>query len=373
MVSQAAPCGKPVSWWVLQLPQPRWAAANAPRFEADGWDGIAYGDNQCKVGDVVLTLALAALATERVMLNTGCTNAVTRHPTVLAATWAALQELSNGRMVLGVGRGDSALAFIGLALQPSAEFEHSMSQLRALLAGESVSFNPQAGDRGVAGVDSLKYASTYTSSRLEWLDPSVPRVPLDLTVAGPRNIAIAARQADRITLSVGADPARLRWGVELARQEAEKADRDPDTISYGAYIQVICSPDRDYANRLGKSAVAVHARFQGGLHGNGTASGPMSPEDRRIIESLPEHYDMTAQGKGGSQVEMISDEFAQRFAVWGSPQECVARLRAAIDCGLDRIVVNAPLQTGTPEELLENLHRIATEVIPALREVPDPV
>jgi 5,10-methylenetetrahydromethanopterin reductase len=110
MVSQAVPCGgpQPVSWWVLQLPQPRSAAANAPRFEADGWDGIAYGDNQCKVGDVVVTLALAAQATERVMLNTGCTNAVTRHPTVLAATWAAPQELWNGRMVLGVGRGDSA-------------------------------------------------------------------------------------------------------------------------------------------------------------------------------------------------------------------------------------------------------------------------
>jgi 5,10-methylenetetrahydromethanopterin reductase len=343
---------------------------NAPRFEADGWDGIAYGDNQCKTGDVVLTLALAAQATERVMLSTGCTNAVTRHPTVLAATWAALQELSNGRMVLGVGRGDAALAAIGLALQPSAEFERSMSQVRALLAGESVPFDPDAGDRGVPGADSLKYASTFTSSRIEWLDPSAPAVPLDLTVAGPRNIAVAARQADRITLSVGADPARLRWAVELAREEAEKAGRDPDTISYGAYIQVICNRDRDYAARLGKSAIAVHARFQGGLHGKGTASGPMSQEDRRIIESLPEHYDMMAQGTGGSQVEMISDEFAQRFAVWGSPQECIKRLRAAIDCGLDRIVVNAPLQTGTPEELLENLHRVATEVIPVLRDVP---
>jgi 5,10-methylenetetrahydromethanopterin reductase len=344
---------------------------NAPRFEADGWDGIAYGDNQCKAGDVVLTLALAAQATERVMLGTGCTNAVTRHPTVLAATWAALQELSNGRMVLGVGRGDSALAAIGLALQPSAEFERSMSQIRALLAGESVPFDPGAGSRGVAGADSLKYASTYASSRIEWLNPSAPKVPLDLTVAGPRNIAVAARQADRITLSVGADPARLRWAVELAREEAGKAGRDPDTISYGAYIQVICNPDRDYAAHLGKSVVALHARFQG-LHGKGTVSGPMSQEDRRIIESLPAHYDMTAQGKGGSQAEMISDEFAQRFAVWGSPEECIKRLRAAIDCGLDRIVVNAPLQTGTPEELFENLHRIATEVIPVLRDVPAP-
>jgi 5,10-methylenetetrahydromethanopterin reductase len=118
---------KPLTWWVLQLPQPIAAAENAPQFEAEGWDGICFGDNQCRVGDVVLTLALAAQATERVMFSTGCTNAVTRHPTILASTWATLQEISNGRVVLGVGRGDSALADIGLAMQPSAQFEQSMT------------------------------------------------------------------------------------------------------------------------------------------------------------------------------------------------------------------------------------------------------
>jgi 5,10-methylenetetrahydromethanopterin reductase len=359
---------KPVTCWVLQMPDPLPAAAAAPGLEADGWDGIYYGDNQCRVGDCILALVLAAQATEQVWFSTGCTNAVTRHPTVLASAWVNLQQISGGRMALGVGRGDSALADIGLAMQPSKAFERSMSQVRALLAGESVSFDPTAGADGVEGLSTLGYANNPTASRLDFFDPSLPRVPLDLTVAGPRNIGVAARQADWITFSVGAEPERLRWGVDLAREEATKAGRDPDTLSYGAYIQVICNDDRAAAAQMGKSAVAVHARFQG-LHGKGSAKGPMNDEDRRIVESVAQNYDMTVSGKGGSQVELISDDFASRFAVWGPPEECIERLRAVIDCGIDRIVVSAPLQGGTPEQRRENLARITSEVIPALRDV----
>ena len=198
------------------------------------------------------------------------------------------------------------------------------------------------------------------------MSPSTPPVPLDLTVSGPRTIAVAARHADRVTFSVGADPERLRWGVALARSEAAAAGRDPDSISYGAYIQVICNPDRKYATDLGKSVVALHARFAG-LHGRDTASGPFSKEDRRVVEALSSEYDMTLQGKGGSQVELINDDFAQRFAVYGPPEECIPRLQAVIDAGIDRIVINAPLRVGTPSERRENLRRISTDVMPALQ------
>jgi 5,10-methylenetetrahydromethanopterin reductase len=358
-----------VEWFVLQLPELTRAAAAAPSFEADGWDGISYGDNQCRIGDVVLTLALAAQATDRLQFTQGCTNAVTRHTTVVAATWASLQELSGGRMRLGLGRGDSALADIGLAMQPVAQFEESVSQIRALLAGGEVAFDQNAGTAKVRGVASLNYRKSHVTSRLEWLDPDIHRVPIDLTVAGPRTIGVAARHADRIMLSVGADPERLRWAVELAREEAEKAGRDPDEISYGAYIQIICSSDLEYATQHAKNAVAVHARFQG-LHGAGSATGPFSQADRKVVENLPAQYDMTLNGQSGSQVDAITDEFAQRFAVCGPPEECIARLRAVIDTGIDTIVVNPPLRVGTPEERRENLRRISSELIPALRAVP---
>ena len=165
---------RPVRWWVLQLPDPLRAAALAPGFEADGWDGIAYGDNQCRVGDVVITLTLAAQATQRVHLGTGVTNAVTRHPTILASAWANLQELSNGRMMLGLARGDSALADIGLAMQPVAKFETVVRQLRTLLAGDAVEFEQAKGADGVPGVESLNYAKSHAASRIEWMSSFDP-------------------------------------------------------------------------------------------------------------------------------------------------------------------------------------------------------
>ena len=288
---------------------------------------------------------------------------MTRHPTILAATWANLQEISGGRVMLGIGRGDSALADIGLAMQPVAQFEKSMSELHTLLAGGSVDFEP---DASVPGIESLGYAASNTETRIAWMDPAIHTAPLDITVSGPRNIGVAGRHADRVTFSVGADPERISWAMNLCREEAEKAGRDPDSLSYAAYVQVICHEDRQYAMSLGKSIVALHARLQG----LGKASGPVSEEDRKIIESLPENYDMTVSGQGGSQVDLISDDFAQRFAVYGPPEDCIKQLRGVIETGIDAIVVNAPMRVGTEEERRENLHRISHEIIPVLRDVP---
>ena len=59
-------------------------------------------------------LTAAALATQRIKLGFCVTNPGTREPTVTASAHATLQEISNGRMVMGIGRGDSARRTIGL-------------------------------------------------------------------------------------------------------------------------------------------------------------------------------------------------------------------------------------------------------------------
>ena len=109
--------------WVPGLPIARLAAAQAERAEQRGWDGILFADSQNLAGDVYVTLALAAEATGRIAIGTGVTNPYTRHPAVTAASIATIQELTEGRAVLGIGRGDSALAYLGLAPAPVPVFE----------------------------------------------------------------------------------------------------------------------------------------------------------------------------------------------------------------------------------------------------------
>ena len=88
-------------------------AGLARRVEAWGFDGLLVADSQNLNADVWVELALAVAATERIQLGPGVTNPVTRHPAVTASAAATLQAASGGRAVLGLGRGDSAVAQIG--------------------------------------------------------------------------------------------------------------------------------------------------------------------------------------------------------------------------------------------------------------------
>ena len=67
-------------------------------------------------------LALAAERTSTMKLGHFVTNPGTRDPSVLASSYATLHDISDGRMVMGIGRGDSARRVIGLQPVKVADF-----------------------------------------------------------------------------------------------------------------------------------------------------------------------------------------------------------------------------------------------------------
>src|SRR5260370_1314985 len=99
-----------LEFWRVGQTTPRAIKDDARRLEQSGWDGMVVADSQCVIGDSYVALAIAAQATSRIKIGVGVTNPVTRHPAVTAAAIAGIQELSGGRAVLGIGRGDSSLA-----------------------------------------------------------------------------------------------------------------------------------------------------------------------------------------------------------------------------------------------------------------------
>ena len=88
-------------------------------------DGFAVVDSQNLSGDSYVALAMAARDTKKIKLGTGVTNPLTRHPAATASAIASIQLISDGRAVLGIGRGDSSLAHIGRA--PYDQFAHSLN------------------------------------------------------------------------------------------------------------------------------------------------------------------------------------------------------------------------------------------------------
>ena len=86
-------------------------------------------------------MALAAQATERIKLGHMVTNPGTREPTVVASAYATLQDISEGRMIMGIGRGDSARRYINQKPVPVERFEETLQMIKPFMNGEKVRWN----------------------------------------------------------------------------------------------------------------------------------------------------------------------------------------------------------------------------------------
>ena len=334
--------------------------------KAEGWDGLGLVDSQNLAGDPFVELALAAAATSTIKLGTAVTNPVTRHPAALATAIATVQAESDGRAVLGIGRGDSALAHIGLSPAPVAVFVRYLERLQGYLRGEDVAFDVAADGAGeVRSADALNMAGAPTTSKLHWLRPSLAKVPVDVAATGPKVIAAGARLAERVTFAVGADVSRLTWGIETARAARSAAGIDPMTLGIGAYVPVLVHPDRSMARKAIAGGVASFARFSV-MHGS--VAGPVGDATRETLHNVHAAYDMHGHFSHGSpQSLVLTDEVIDTFGIAGPADYCIERLQRLIELGVSKIFVMGGGFRSDPAEAAAAHRRLVEDVLPALR------
>ena len=349
-----------IEFWTTAAGMPHTFVRRAQRVEAAGFDGITVVDSQNLSGDCYISLALAAGATTTIKLGTGVTTPFTRHPAVTASAIATVQAVSGGRAVLGIGRGDSALAHLGFAPAPPRRLADYLHKLQGYLAGDEVPFD-EAGDLARLGL-----ANQPTSSRIEWIRPGrYPKVPVDVAATGPKVIAIAATHGDAVCFAVGADPARLRWAIDTARSARISAGLDPDALRLGAYVNVVVHDDPERARHLGEAGLSLVTRFSA-MHG--AAVGPTSAEEKRVFENVHAAYDMTVHNRSRTpQTAILTSEFARQYGVFGPPAYCIERLRELMGLGLGRLVIVGPARDAEPSQIKRAEQRFATEVMPVLR------
>jgi alkanesulfonate monooxygenase SsuD/methylene tetrahydromethanopterin reductase-like flavin-dependent oxidoreductase (luciferase family) len=208
----------------------RWADMRKAALAAEeaGFDGLWTWDHlrdpdagsDAGVPEALTVLAALAEVTRRVALGPLVLNAANRHPGLLANMAATIQQVSGGRLLLGLGAGGhrrlpyaAEQEMLGLSVEPDAARAQRVAEaaqvLRRLWAGEAGSF---------AG----------THYRLErpagYLRPD-PAPPIIVGGFGPRMAAIAGRHADGFNTQAGHP--RLRELLEIARREHAAAGRDP--------------------------------------------------------------------------------------------------------------------------------------------------
>jgi 5,10-methylenetetrahydromethanopterin reductase len=312
----------------------------AGRVEAWGFDGLLVADSQNLNADVWIELGLIAAATERIGLGPGVTNPVTRHPAVSASAAATLQLESGGRAVLGLGRGDSALTQIGRRPVSVDELESALVAIQGFLRGEQIHLDG-------------------ATSEIAWIaDSGQPKVPVAVAATGPHVIEVAARHAEQVDLTVGAEAERISWAVETAR-----AAEGGEEVSLGAFVNVAVHPDRAVARDLVRGSTAILARFAT----EGAPPDGLSEITREGIARLAAQYDESRHGQSNTPAaRQLEDEFIDRFAVCGPADEVVDRLAVLGELGIDRVIVVPGSLDADPTAVEESNERFADEVLPAL-------
>lgn len=333
---------------VIMPPLPRRAGYVARMVEELGFAAMLFPDSQNLAPEVWSQLNLAANATTKLKLGPGVSNSLTRDAAVTACAALTLQVESEGRAVLGMGRGDSSVQRIGKREDKVASFAAYLDAVQRYLRGDAV-------DRdGFA-------------SRLEWL-PHVkaPKVPLFVAATGPRVIEVAARHADAICLAAGADPTHLGALLAHARSAAGAAGRDPNSLRYGAFVNCVINADLRVARDALRGTVATFARFSAF---KGSKLGTLPEPLQRAAQYLREHYDMREHTRtGAAHTAGIGDAFVDWFAIAGPAEVALPRFRQLAALGLDFCYVIPGSSNVAREVASASLLGLAQNVLPALRD-----
>lgn len=356
-------CWTPVLWAGDASPQR--LVDQAVQFEREGWDGITCADTQCIMPEAFVVLMMIALRTQRLKMTTGVTVPLTRHPAVTASAIAAIQAVSKGRAELGIGRGDTALAYLGASPVRLNTFERFVRLTNRYLAGELLPLAEvvPTGEGAIPGFGNLAVGTPPPGSRLVWLDPSVPKVPVEVAATGPKTLAMAGRVSDRVALNLGVDPVRVKWGIDTVRQGAAAAGRDPQSIGISLYASVVpCTDNKARVRELVRPFVLGSSRF---AVMDRNVPGHVSAHQREVLEGMVDSYDITQHVRKGQTRAGVDDEFIDSYAIIGPADHCVDRLLELVSLGVDRFVMTY----ATPDnpEYDDTRKSLVEQVFPALR------
>jgi probable F420-dependent oxidoreductase len=307
------------------------------RAEAAGFSYAWLFDSHVLWKEVYPLLTLMALNTDRIRLGCCVTNPATREPTVTASAIATLNELSAGRIDLGIGRGDSARRVMGKPPTTLARLEEATLLIRDLVEGRAVE---QEG----------------TPLQLTWTRGD--RLPVWIAGYGPKALALTGRIADGVILQL-ADPDLIRWFVSQLEDAAREAGRSIDEIRVMAAAPA----------HVGERAEArERVRWFPALVGNHVVDLVNRYEPAQLPPALTgyirqrEGYDYHHHAEVGSDnAAFVEDEVVDRFSVIGTAEEHIAKLRELAAAGVDQF--NIYLMNGDEEEQLEIYGR---EIIPEL-------
>src|SRR5262249_4431692 len=222
---------------------------------------------------------------------------------------ATLGEAFPGRLVLGVGLGDSAVETMGKKPARLAEFERAIRRVRELLDGREVSIE--------TGKIHLKHGPR-------------DRVAIYFAARRPKMLERAGRLADGVIVLVGVDPPRVRQALETIDAGARAAGRRLDDLDLVLWVP--CA----VADAGARDAVKAHvARVV--VH---PLPYTLAADEEKVLAEIRRAYDYYQHMEHrASQAMVVPDWLVDRFAVAGTPSEVRAGVDRLRETGITQIAI----------------------------------
>jgi alkanesulfonate monooxygenase SsuD/methylene tetrahydromethanopterin reductase-like flavin-dependent oxidoreductase (luciferase family) len=293
----------------------------AERADHYGYAMIGIADTPGNAMDPWVSAAVVALASRRTRIALCVTNLLTRHPAISAAAIASLDQISNGRAVLGIGAGHSGTKNVGMPRSNARELADGVTFIKALLSGAPAS---------------LGTATAY----LPWIKRAPP---VFLAGSHPRPLRAAGERADGVFANYGLAAENIRDSESHIIEGLKSAGRDPDDIEIWQIAALDCSEDRNAARGKVGAMLAFLAGYIIGdknLERRGVPQALHEPllELRRRYSTRPGEADIKLVEELG-----LFDYLSRRLSICGNPDDCLVQALAAKAAGANRLMLTVSL------------------------------
>jgi 5,10-methylenetetrahydromethanopterin reductase len=288
----------------------------AQAAEAAGFDAVWQAESRL-VREATIPLAAFGAVTERIKLGSGVVSMWVRNPAFLAATFSTLDDLAPGRVVLGIGAWwDPLAAKVGVHRdKPLRAMREIVTAVRALLAGETVSFDGQ-----FVQLDGVELDYVHQERR--------PKdVPIVIGATGMQMMELTGEIADGALLNYLVSPGYNEGAMAALGRGAARAGRTLEDLDRPQLV--VCSMDDDRAAALDAARLLV-TQYLGQQPHIMRASGV--PEellaDIHQVLTWPATHDEVVRAS-----KLVPDEVVQLITASGTPDECRAKVAEYMAAG----------------------------------------
>ncbi|MFQ5982838.1 MAG: LLM class flavin-dependent oxidoreductase, partial [Woeseiaceae bacterium] len=299
------------------------------------------------------TLAAAATATSKIPIGLGITSPYMRLPTVLASESNAMDELSGGRFIMGLGAGKVGTEYLGLDMDKFSPVKTHREAIAII--------------RGVASGDAFRYDGELYRCDVPAVDRRArglrTHIPIYIGATGPFMQKLAGKVSDGLLLPGLTSPGFTRYARELCWAGAKAVGRElPSDFPVGGVILAACSKDGAKAKEATRSYTGTYVINKLRNIKNDVILGTSGLPD----ESWEPFRAAIAAGTEDDVTHLVSDEMQRAFTVIsGTPDECLEITQELVDAGL-----NTPLLEvvgASEEDNLETIRLFGEEVLPKLK------